>query len=62
MPLALLARRAVRRSRMKRGLCGNCAYDLRTSHTLCPKCGARFTYHLFHADRADAAPPSVDAA
>ena len=54
--LALLARRAVRKSRMKRGLCGNCAYDLRASHTVCPRCGARFTYHLFHTGG------SVDAA
>ncbi len=37
--ITLLRRRAVIQSRMTRGLCGNCAYDMRATPDQCPECG-----------------------
>ena len=59
VPAIWFFRRARRKSRVERGLCGECAYDLRASHDRCPRCGTRFKHDLFHTDAPAAA---VDAA
>ena len=40
LPAAMMMRAWRRRRRSRRGLCGQCGYDLRASRGRCPECGA----------------------